>query len=64
MSIFAPRDLRLAAGRIIYSGLPVQWRDREFLHSVRNGAALDDLATMRLANLVEQYRREAPHVLT
>lgn len=62
MSIFAPSHAPIAAGRIIYSGLPVQWRDREFLHFVRNGAALDDLAVMRLANLVERYRREAPHV--
>lgn len=62
MSIFAPRDLRIAAGRILYSGLPIQWRDHEFLHAVRSGAALDDVSTMRLANLVEQYRREAPHV--
>lgn len=64
MSIFAPHTAPVVAGRILYSGLPVQWRDHEFLHAVRAGAALDDLAAMRLANLAERYGREARHVVT
>lgn len=50
-----PHDPALVAGRLIYSGAPISWRDREFLHEARGAACLDAIAVWRIASIAARH---------
>jgi hypothetical protein len=65
MGALGMRPERIQAGRLIYSGLPLPWCDRAFLHDVREGLVeVGEVEAFRIGRLVHRYGKGARHVVT